>query len=161
MSERRNNPKIDPRSPVQPGGSPAPYFVAAFAAAVLVWTAQQYWGSDGTPETGHVIRSNEGIEPQAAQPSRGDVRTVFSADDYPAQAAANGEQGTVQAQLTVDESGRVSRCAIVRSSGHSSLDSATCDILQRRAHFTPARDADGNAIESTVVTPPIRWQLEG
>jgi protein TonB len=55
----------------------------------------------------------------------------------------------------------VSGCEIIRSSGHKSLDDATCSILQRRARFTPARAADGQPIASTVVSPPIVWRLEG
>jgi TonB family protein len=149
--------KVHPRSPVQPGQSAAPYFVAAVIAAILVWTAQQYWIADSNSEP---ARAPAG---QAApgQATQGDLRTVFSADDYPASAQANGEEGTVQAKLTVSTSGRVSACEIVRSSGHKSLDDATCSVLQRRARFTPARAADGRPIASTVVSPPIVWRLEG
>ena len=150
--------KVDPRSPVQPGKSVAPYFIFAFVAAILVWTAQQYWiaDSNSTPP-----RQQAPVRQAApGQSSEGDLRTVFSADDYPASAQANGEEGTVQAKLTVASSGRVSACEIIRSSGHKSLDDATCRILQRRARFTPARAPDGQAIASTV-SPPIVWRLEG
>jgi TonB family protein len=156
-----NRPKFDPRSPVQPGRNPAPYFVAALAAAVLVWGAQQYWPSGSKPEGSQEVGKAGQIGFSEPRTARGDLRTLFSADDYPASAAANNEQGTVQAQLTVDTSGGVSRCTIIRSSGHATLDEATCDILRKRARFTPARNMEGIAVESTVVTPPVKWQLEG
>jgi protein TonB len=152
-------PKVHPRSPVQPGQSAAPYFIVACVAAILVWTAQQYWIADSNSEPSRQQAPVRQATP--GQSSQGDLRTVFSADDYPASAQANGEEGTVQAKLTVSASGRVSGCEIVRSSGHKSLDDATCRILERRARFTPARAADGQAIASTVVSPPIVWRLEG
>jgi len=151
----RGKQQFHPRSPVQGDRSPAPYFIIAVVAALAIWTAQQQWTQDSNPpvarETGH-----EG--PRSAS---GDVRTVFSADDYPIEAQRKGEEGTVQARLDVDARGRVSRCTVIRSSGSVSLDSATCRILERRARFTPARDVNGKAVVDSYVTPPIRWQLEG
>jgi protein TonB len=91
----------------------------------------------------------------------GDLRTLFSADDYPAEAQRNGEEGTVQAELSVDARGHVRGCTVIHSSGHASLDSATCRILQRRARFDPAHDVNGDAVASSVVTPRIVWRLEG
>jgi protein TonB len=98
---------------------------------------------------------------QSAQSAKGDLRTLFSADDYPAAAQAAGAEGTAQAELTVGPSGQVVGCNLVRSTGNSSLDQATCNILRRRAKFTPARDSSGNATTDTIQTPPIVWRLEG
>jgi protein TonB len=97
----------------------------------------------------------------AAQDAKADVRTIFSSDDYPADAQRNGEEGTVQAELSIDARGRVRGCRVIRSSGHASLDSATCSILQRRARFKPAQDVNGDAVASSVVTPLVVWRLEG
>ena len=97
----------------------------------------------------------------SAQSARGDLRSLFSADDYPASAQAAGAEGTVQAQLTISPTGQVVACNITQSSGNSALDSTTCNILRRRAKFTPARDSNGNPTTDTVSTPPIRWQLQG
>jgi protein TonB len=97
----------------------------------------------------------------SAQSAKGDLRTLFSGDDYPASAQAAGAEGTVQATLTIGPTGAVVACNITRSSGNSSLDSTTCNILRRRAKFTPARDNEGNATTDTVTTPPIVWRLEG
>ena len=97
----------------------------------------------------------------SAQSAKGDLRTLFSADDYPASAQSSGAEGTTRASLTIGPDGRVTSCNIVQSSGNSSLDSTTCNILRRRAKFTPARDSNGNATSDTITTPSIVWRLEG
>jgi protein TonB len=97
----------------------------------------------------------------SAQSARGDLRSLFSGDDYPASAQAAGAEGTAQAQLTIGPDGRVTGCNLVRSTGNGALDAATCNILRRRAKFTPARDSNGNATSDTITTPPIVWRLEG
>ena len=139
--------KFDPRSPVQHDRNPALYFILALIAAIAIWTIQQRTIEDSSPE-------------REQRSTRGDLRTLFSTDDYPATALQNGEEGTVQARLQVDPQGRVSGCSIIRSSGHASLDDATCNILRKRARFTPARDAHGNAVADSVVTPAVVWRLE-
>jgi periplasmic protein TonB len=98
---------------------------------------------------------------QSATSAKGDLRTLFSADDYPAAAQAAEAQGTAQAELTVSPSGQVVGCSLIRSTGNGALDAATCNILRRRAKFTPARDSNGNPTTDTVQTPPIVWRLEG
>ena len=146
--------KPDPRSPVQPGASSAPYFLVALIAAVALWSIQQDWTQDSEPS---IRKPSEAAPPG---PTKGDVRTLFSGDDYPADAQMKGEQGTAQARLTIDVYGLVSNCTIIRSSGHRSLDDATCRILQKRARFSPARDQYGRAVPDSVTTPPITWRLE-
>ena len=98
---------------------------------------------------------------QSATSAKGDLRTLFSNDDYPASAQSSGAEGTAQATLSISPDGRVVGCNLIRSTGNSSLDSATCNILRRRAKFTPARDSNGNATSDTITTPPISWRLEG
>jgi protein TonB len=98
---------------------------------------------------------------QSAQSAKGDLRTLFTTDDYPASAAAAEAQGTAQATLTIGPDGRVVGCNLIRSTGNGALDSATCNILRRRAKFTPARDSNGNPTSDTITTPPITWRLEG
>jgi TonB family protein len=160
MFDQPDKPKFDPRSPVQPARSSAPYFIAALIAAVVIWTVQQYSASDSIRRTSKVAPRDKDAAERSAS-ARGEVGTLFTTDDYPAIALANNQEGTAQARLIVDADGHVSKCTIIRSAGYESLDSATCSILEKRAHFSPARDATGKPIESTVVTPPIRWQLEG
>jgi protein TonB len=98
---------------------------------------------------------------QSAQSAKGDLRTLFSADDYPAAAQAAGAEGTAQAEITIGTDGRVVGCNITRSSGNSALDQATCNIIRRRAKYVPAKDSNGNPTTDTLQTPPITWRLEG
>jgi TonB family protein len=88
-----------------------------------------------------------------------DVRTVFSADDYPIVALHKGEQGEVVADLLINPTGSVETCSIALSSGFLELDQATCGILYRRARFIPGKDGAGNARYDVVRTPPITWSL--
>ncbi|MFL6851764.1 MAG: energy transducer TonB, partial [Sphingomicrobium sp.] len=96
---------------------------------------------------------------QSAQSAKGDLRSLFSADDYPASAQSAGAEGTTRASLTIGTDGRVVGCNIIQSSGNTALDSATCNILRRRAKFVPARDSSGNATTDTITTPSIVWRL--
>lgn len=86
-------------------------------------------------------------------------KAIFSYDDYPAEAVRNHWEGTVIADLTISPAGTPTACRIVESSGHSILDEKTCDLLIRRARFTPEKDKNGNPIESHFRTPPINWKL--
>jgi protein TonB len=155
-------PRFDARSPVQAGRSNAPYFLAAVVVAVAIWTAQQVAIDDSSPSQSHASAPNPvGRPSEASRSARGDLRTLFSADDYPAEAQRRGEEGTVRLRLAVNAEGRVSGCTLIQSSGYASLDNATCHILQRRARFVPAHGMDGNAIPDTVETPAVVWRLEG
>ncbi|QIL02328.1 TonB family protein [Sphingomonas sinipercae] len=93
---------------------------------------------------------------QSAVSAKGDLRSLFSGDDFP---AGVEDEGTTQATLSIGTDGRVSNCSITRSSGSRALDSATCRVLKSRARFTPARDSSGNPISDTITTPLIRWVL--
>jgi protein TonB len=155
MSKDHPKARFHPLSPVQPDRSPAPYFLAAVVAAVVIWTVQQKLIQDSNQATPQGVSR---VRP--AQAARGDLRSLFSTDDYPASALARSEEGTVQARLDVNTKGLVRRCTIIRSSGHDSLDDATCNILMRRARFAPAHDAHGNAVPDSIVTPPVSWRLE-
>jgi len=76
--------------------------------------------------------------PQERQP----IQSLFSPDDYPP--AANGARGTVGITLLVDREGRAVACEITRRSASPALDFATCNLVKRRARFTPAMDNNGN-----------------
>jgi TonB family protein len=91
-------------------------------------------------------------------PARANLGALVTADDYPADAEENGQEGAVGFRLEVGANGRVTRCTITESSGSASLDSTTCRLMQTRARFTPARDSEGrptaDAVESRIV-----WHL--
>ena len=99
---------------------------------------------------------------QSAQSAKGDLRLLFNGeDDYPESAREAGIEGTVRVSLSIGPTGAVVGCSVVQSSGNSALDSTTCNILRRRAKFTPARDSNGNAVSDTISAPPITWKLAG
>lgn len=88
----------------------------------------------------------------------GDLQRLFRPDDYPVAALARREQGSVTVRLTVGVMGRVGACDVTSSSGSRALDNVSCQILQSRAVFSPARDSSGNPTTDTV-HQEIRWVL--
>jgi protein TonB len=72
--------------------------------------------------------------------------------DYPAQAVHEKAEGTVGVAVTVDPEGKVSGCAVIRSSGHMLLDAAACEGMRRYARFNPALDHGGNPTNGSYAT---------
>lgn len=72
--------------------------------------------------------------------------------DYPREAEAQRLAGTVAIAFRVRTDGRVDRCSVTRSSGHTLLDDLTCRLFTERYRFAPATDARGQAIDSTLQT---------
>lgn len=89
---------------------------------------------------------------------RGPIDTYFTNDDYPAAALRAEEQGEVAVALTISARGRVSDCTIAASSGSAALDRATCALLNRRARFHPALDADALATQGIYRTT-VTWRI--
>jgi periplasmic protein TonB len=74
---------------------------------------------------------------------------------YPSEAQARGETGVAQLAFNVDRSGGVHHARIVRSSGSSTLDSATLDLVMRAQPLPPPPpDIQGAQIPIVV---PIRY----
>lgn len=94
---------------------------------------------------------------QAAR-ARANLASYVSNDDYPMAALRRGDAGTTRFRLTVGPNGKVTDCAIVKSSGSSTLDGATCRLMRQRARFDPAKNSDGKPISDSV-TSAIRWVL--
>lgn len=108
---------------------------------------RQYWNMDGEKDG------------RIAHGARGDVRKVFSADDYPSDAFQAGQEGRAQYLLLIDQKGSVAACHVLVPSGVPVLDAMGCQVIRTRAKFTPAVDRSGNPIRSTVTTPPVTWAL--
>ena len=72
-------------------------------------------------------------------------------DDYPRGPFNAGISGTVHLRFVVGTSGRVTDCAVTRSSGNAELDSTTCRLLKRRLRYRPATNAEGRPIPATVI----------
>lgn len=95
--------------------------------------------------------------PSEAQP-RGNQASWVTPGDYPSAALREGRSGRVGYSLQVGTDGRVTKCAITSSSGHDDLDTATCELLQRRARFAPAIGEDGNPIVGSW-TRTVNWTI--
>ena len=79
-------------------------------------------------------------------------------DDYPATALRFDMTGITAFRLTVDVTGKPSRCDIIESSGFDVLDTATCQRVMANARFSPASDHAGKPVEGTY-TNRVRWVL--
>ena len=87
---------------------------------------------------------------------RAPAQSYFSPDDYPTAAIATGAQGRVTVMLGLNVQGRITSCNVLRSSGSSAVDMATCNILHRRASFTPAMDSNGNPVDG-YISETVEW----
>jgi hypothetical protein len=90
---------------------------------------------------------------------RGDLRSLFRADDYPSEALSRMQSGTSQYQLLVNEKGEVTGCDLIVQSGVPVIDSMGCQVMRERAKFKPSIDTTGKAVRSVVTTPPIVWRV--
>lgn len=109
---------------------------------------KRYWNMDGE-KSGEI-----------AEESRGDLRSVFSADDYPGVAISWGQEGKGDYLLLVDGKGKVAGCQVLTPTDVPILDAMACVVIEERAKFTPARDKNGKPVRSTFVTPPVKWEID-
>ncbi|QIQ86749.1 energy transducer TonB [Erythrobacter sp.] len=96
-------------------------------------------------------------DPVLAKP-RGNPREWVTDADYRARWIREGMSGTARFTLAIEPSGKVGECTITRSSGHAELDAATCRLIERRARFEPARDAQGNRVAGSY-SNAINWKI--
>jgi TonB family protein len=106
----------------------------------------------------HRRRAASGEKPLLWDKARAELARYVSNDDYPDEAIEAGQQGNVRFTLGVGADGRVTRCAILESSGSPSLDAATCRVMAERARFVPAIDFEGKPAPDSV-TSSLRWVL--
>lgn len=74
----------------------------------------------------------------------------ISPSDYPRRLRENGIGGRVEFTFTVGTNGRVTRCAVTRSSGVPELDALTCRLVQQRFRYRPSTDRYGRPISDEV-----------
>jgi protein TonB len=78
--------------------------------------------------------------------------------DYPRAARAAGVEGSVAVRFTVEPSGRVSGCQVIRSTANAELDATTCRLIEQRFRYRPALDAAGNPVPE-VISRTFDWML--
>ena len=77
---------------------------------------------------------------------------------YPAKARKKGQEGEVGYRVDVNAEGELRSCEIIKSSGHSVLDQATCELMIQHVKFTPDVNAQGRSLES-IIQGTIVWKL--
>ncbi|MES2444630.1 MAG: energy transducer TonB [Pseudomonadota bacterium] len=109
------------------------------------------------------VPSTAAAKPAASPAASGTApappRSWRTNDPYPPAALRDREEGIVEFTLDIDAGGCPVGCHITKSSGHKTLDDATCPMLVRRARFSPAEDGAGTPIASTF-SSKFRWQID-
>ncbi|WBO24656.1 energy transducer TonB [Sphingomonas abietis] len=82
----------------------------------------------------------------------------ITSEDYPADAIRLKVEGATGFRLDIDADGAVARCTVTATSGSDELDQTACELLVRRARFSPAMDASGHPIAATY-SSSVRWQI--
>lgn len=86
------------------------------------------------------------------------VSEIQNNTDYPAEALAAKAEGWATVRLDIDVDGKVTGCAIAESSGHPSLDDASCTGARRFVAERPALDVEGRPTTG-VVERAVWWRL--
>ncbi len=84
---------------------------------------------------------------------------LFNSEDYPADAAFDGDQGSATFVVLVGLDGKVADCSITETSGVAALDSQSCGIIRKRARFKPAIGSDGKPARSGF-RQQVSWRLQ-
>lgn len=79
--------------------------------------------------------------------------------DYPTNSASKGEQALIHFRLMVDAEGKPTQCAIQTATQTPQIKALTCQLMMKRARFTPARDQSGAAVASYYVNLAL-WVVE-
>lgn len=78
--------------------------------------------------------------------------------DYPNDALRLEQGGAVRFLLVVGRDGKPTKCSIAFSSGLPQLDNLTCQLVMRRAKFTPAEDANRQPVVGYYLNR-VRWVI--
>ena len=106
------------------------------------------------------VRTSEREKGAVREDAKGDLRRLFTSDDYPWSSVMNGEDGDVKVVLLVNEQGKVADCSVIQTSGVAMLDAQTCAVLKERARFVPAVGKDGKPAKDAFIQK-INWRLLG
>jgi protein TonB len=143
----------------RPGGSTGPSTVRASNPVAPIIAAAPTVSPGGTAGHGTLTGTGSGGGPggQGIGTGQGDGGTdlewlsgEISQSDYPRDAFRAGIGGRVEFRFTVGMNGRVTACAITRSSGNAELDATTCRLVMQRFRYRPSTDARGRPIPAEV-----------
>lgn len=145
--------------PVRPGGSPGPKPAHAPPSVAPVVAIQPSvapsGGGTGTgPALGSGTGGGAGGQGSGADDGGGteleQIAGEITPRDVPRHLREAGIGGTVGFLFTVGVNGRVTRCAVTRSSGVPELDALTCRLVQQRFVYRPATDRYGRPVSDEV-----------
>jgi TonB family protein len=95
--------------------------------------------------------------PHQTTPAIATTSHAVSSGDYPTDSIRFHESGEVTITYVVNESGFISSCSVVFTSGNPRLDGAACSLAKKRWRYRPATE-DGKPVSahylSKVVFPP-------
>lgn len=97
------------------------------------------------------------FDPVGATP-RNDPAGWLSDRDYKSSWARREITGLAEYRLKIAANGSVSGCTVTGSTGHSELDTATCQLVSKRARFEPARGPSGEPVAGTY-NGAVMWTL--
>lgn len=97
------------------------------------------------------------FDPVSASPKNA-IGGWVTKDDYRTSWINREMTGLAVFTVKVGANGKVEDCRIVTSTGHDALDKATCKLVQQRARFNPAKDANGDPVTGTF-TKSVKWEL--
>lgn len=80
----------------------------------------------------------------------------LTSSDYPAGALAKGASAIVRFRLMVGSDGIPTQCFVQQATMSPEFIKLTCDLLMKRARFSPALDRDGKPVAS-YYTNSVRW----
>ncbi|OYY71263.1 TonB family protein [Sphingomonas sp. 28-63-12] len=83
----------------------------------------------------------------------------ITGNDYPRGPYEAGIGGTLYVRYIVGIKGRVTDCAVVRTSGNAELDATTCRLITQRFRYRPRRDAAGKPIPA-VIAEDHTWVVD-
>lgn len=81
-----------------------------------------------------------------------------TAADYPPEALRDRAKGAAVVRYVVSVDGTPEQCELVETSGHASLDEASCRFVMRTFRFRPATGPDGRPVPE-IRTERIVWSL--
>jgi hypothetical protein len=106
-----------------------------------------HWGIDA--------EAHHSISRRAAP--KGFPGSWLNPSDYPSSMIRQGRSAAVHFRLMVDENGAPTDCVVQTPTG-TEFDKHTCNLLKKRAKFTPALNREGQPIRSYFVSS-VTWLL--
>ena len=78
----------------------------------------------------------------------GRITSWFNSRDYPDEALRKNLSGKVRFRLGIDEAGAIETCTIQAAYSDPAFAETVCNEFARKGKFTPATNADGQAVKS-------------